>query len=86
MNTINEEVTKKKVYVFGKHPNNDKEYQFRKAKHFKGRLAVGDKVFVKNKLGTVPLIITRIDVTEENRKGITGCVIAREKKHESKTV
>lgn len=51
-----------KTYVYGRHPNNKKEYVWRVPKKLKDdNIAIGEKVLVATKYGVKPITVTKIE-------------------------
>lgn len=59
------------TYIFGKHPNCDKEFVWRIPKYskewnvFKNNIQVGNKIFCYTKYGVKPVIVTRVEELKE---------------------
>lgn len=59
------------TYIFGKHPNYDKEFVWRIPKYskewnvFKNNIQVGNKIFCYTKYGVKPVIVTRVEKLKE---------------------
>lgn len=62
----------KTIYIFGKHPNCNKEYVWRIPKYSKGRnefkenIKIGDKIYCYTKYGIKPVFVTRIEVLDKS--------------------
>lgn len=54
------------TYIFGKHPNCDKEFVWRVPKNWNDfNVNIGDKIFCYTKFGIAPVIVTKVEKLEK---------------------